>query len=71
MDDRDILRRITNTFRNFSEMKKSYIDMGLHIDCICCHQDAVKNCYSVQGLREVCISGFCEKCFDDLFADED
>ena len=39
--------------------------------CIYCHRNALEHCYSEAGSREVAISGICEECFDELFADED
>jgi len=39
--------------------------------CISCKEPALKNCYSEAGIREVHISGMCEKCFDALFEDEE
>lgn len=39
--------------------------------CIRCGRPAFDNCYSVQGLKEVLISGLCEECFDEITGGED
>lgn len=39
--------------------------------CINCEEDAYKNCYSDAGIREVGLSGLCEKCFDIICADDE
>jgi hypothetical protein len=39
--------------------------------CLKCKQPALPKCYSEAGRREFAISGICEPCFDELFADED
>lgn len=39
--------------------------------CIFCHMDALQNCYSDAGRRETEISQLCERCFDDIFKDEE
>ena len=38
--------------------------------CVQCGLDGLNNCYSDAGRREFKISGLCEKCFDEIF-DED
>ncbi len=39
--------------------------------CIACHQPFTKeNVFTSDGLREIAISGMCEKCFDSLFQDD-
>lgn len=38
--------------------------------CIACKEPALPKCYSDAGIREYHISGMCEKCFDDAFAEE-
>lgn len=37
--------------------------------CRKCGHDALARCYSDAGRREYAISGMCELCFDDLFAE--
>lgn len=37
--------------------------------CIQCKQPAIPKCYSEAGRREYRISGLCEECFDENFAD--
>jgi len=37
--------------------------------CINCFEPALPKCYSDAGRREYEISGFCEKCFDELWDD--
>lgn len=39
--------------------------------CIKCKQPAIPNCYSFEGLKEYRISALCEKCFDNMFEEED
>ena len=40
--------------------------------CICCGYEFSKlNVFTVDGAKETQISGTCEKCFDELFAEED
>lgn len=39
--------------------------------CIMCGQDALDNCYTEAGRREVFISGLCEKCFDIITEEEE
>lgn len=39
--------------------------------CIQCKEPALPKCYSDAGIREYHISGMCEKCFDNMFAEED
>ena len=38
--------------------------------CLECKEPALPKCYSDAGRKEYRISGFCEKCFDGMFADE-
>ena len=38
--------------------------------CIECGEDALDNCYSEAGRREVKISGLCELCFDIIMGGE-
>lgn len=47
------------------DMEDLCIDME-EILCIDYKEPALPNCYSKQGIKEVFISGFCEKCFDRL-----
>lgn len=50
-------------------------DMGKRFiadqNCIRCGKNAHDNCYSVRGHREVAMSGFCEKCFDEIMRDSE
>jgi len=39
--------------------------------CVVCKTPALANCFSEAGRREVFKTGICEKCFDDLFKEED
>jgi hypothetical protein len=40
--------------------------------CVSCNELFTKeNTYTLAGWRETQISGFCEKCFDELFKDND
>lgn len=39
--------------------------------CFECKEPALPKCYSAAGRGEYQISGMCEKCFDEMFADED
>ena len=39
--------------------------------CIVCGKPAIENCYSDAGLREVEITGMCEKCFDETCEDDE
>ena len=39
--------------------------------CINCKEPALPKCYSEAGRGEYRISATCEKCFDEMFADED
>src|SRR5208282_4692687 len=39
--------------------------------CIKCKQPAILRCHSEAGRREFAISGLCEVCFDDMFAEDD
>lgn len=34
--------------------------------CVICGQNALDNCTTPEGIREVSISGICEKCFDKI-----
>lgn len=38
------------------------------MDEICrnCGENALANCYSEAGIKELSITGFCEKCFDEI-----
>jgi hypothetical protein len=42
-----------------------------HGNCISCRMPARPRCYSQAGLNEYAISGMCEICFDELFAEPD
>jgi hypothetical protein len=55
------------------EFKHSYVNyFGHEPICRRCKQNAIDNCYSPEGLNEISISGFCEKCFDEITkVDED
>ena len=50
-------------------------DMGEQFNenqlCIRCGKNAHDNCYSIRGHREVSMSGFCEKCFDEIMKTEE
>jgi hypothetical protein len=48
---------------NSPDLKPSNKAKGL---CIKCGQNALDNCYSEAGRREVAITGLCEKCFDKI-----
>lgn len=39
--------------------------------CFHCGESAFDKCYSEQGLKEVVISGCCEKCFDEMFGEDE
>ena len=39
--------------------------------CVKCGQSPDDNCYSDAGRREWCISGLCEKCFDEITEEPD
>ena len=53
------------------ELKMSFCELLEKGICINCKESALPNCYSEDGIKEYYISGFCEKCFDDLFKDEE
>lgn len=38
---------------------------------ICYKPFTTDNVFTIEGAREIEISGFCEKCFDALFEDEE
>lgn len=63
------LREILSHCKDFSEVTREYNKLHLNVKCIRCHQDAIKNARSYEGIKEVTISGYCEKCFDELFDD--
>ena len=67
MNDVETLRGILSRYKDFSEVIREYNRLHLNIKCIRCHQDAIKNAHSYEGIKEVTISGYCEKCFDELF----
>lgn len=69
MNNDELMARILGNQVNFlrDEYKKEY---GEKI-CFHCGEPAFDKCYSEQGLKEVLISGCCEKCFDEMFAGED
>ena len=69
MEDIEVLRGILSQYRNFLEVIREYNKLHLNVKCIRCHQDAIKNAQSYGGIKEVTISGYCEKCFDELFED--
>ena len=46
-------------------------NMNNKILCIRCGRPAYEHCYSESGRREVGISGICEECFDELFAEDE
>lgn len=39
--------------------------------CIVCRQPALPRCHSDAGRREYWISGTCEQCFDEMFAEDE
>jgi len=39
--------------------------------CVVCKKPALENCYSEMGIKEVYKTGICEKCFDELFKEDD
>jgi len=40
--------------------------------CIECKEPfSSKNVFTTEGMREIAISGMCEKCFDEIFEDEE
>lgn len=45
--------------------------MNNKVLCIRCGRPAYEHCYSENGRREVGISGICEECFDELFAEDE
>jgi hypothetical protein len=67
--DIETLREILSHYKDFSEVIREYNKLHLNVKCIKCHQDAIKNAHSYEGIKEVTISGYCEKCFDELFDD--
>jgi hypothetical protein len=52
----------------FNQKKEKAKEQGL---CVICGKPALDNCYSEAGVREYQISGTCEKCFDEMFQEED
>lgn len=52
----------------FGETVQEANDKGT---CIVCHEPALAKCYSEAGVREFYISGMCERCFDEVWKDED
>ena len=64
MNNDELMARILGNQFNFlrDEYKKEYGEKK----CPHCGKNAWDNCYSERGLREVLISGFCEKCFDEI-----
>ena len=53
---------------------RTLIDRGLqvHKNCVCCNTPfSGKNVFTPSGWRETQISGMCEKCFDDLFKEDE
>lgn len=67
MNDVETLRGILSRYKDFSEVIREYNKLHLNVKCIRCDQDAIKNAHSYEGIKEVTISGYCEKCFDELF----
>lgn len=67
MEDIEVLRGILSQYKNFFEVVRECNKLHLNIRCIRCHQDAIENAYSYEGLKEITISGYCEKCFDSSF----
>lgn len=63
----DVYRHYVGKARNFKEFKDFCLMNNIHVRCIRCNEDALSNCYSLAGAKEVGISGFCEKCFDEIF----
>lgn len=40
--------------------------------CIKCKEPfSTTNVFTPEGMREIAISGMCEKCFDEIFEDEE
>ena len=39
--------------------------------CVECKEPALPKCYSADGRGEYYISGVCEKCFDEMFQEEE
>ena len=54
--------------KTFGKGTKENMVKGL---CIQCKEPALANCYSEAGVREVRISGLCEKCFDKICGGEE
>ena len=63
-----VMRVFKDKLDNLSGLKLENKNIGL---CILCGEYAKEKCYSESGLRELEISGMCEVCFDDLFAEID
>lgn len=71
MSDLDTLYGMTVFFNDINRLKEEYKRRNLHVKCVHCGEDIIDNCYSLEGVKEVVISGFCEKCFDELFKDDE
>lgn len=52
-------------------LKKSWLKYRKGIKCVSCGEDAVQNAKTFLGLKEITLSGLCEKCFDEAFSVED
>ncbi len=52
----------------FGETIQQANDKG---SCISCKLPAIARCYSEAGRREFYISGMCEICFDNMFAEDE
>ncbi len=54
---------------NEQEFADNFIDMK-HVRCVQCNSGfGPQNTFTRLGWRETQISGFCEKCFDDMFVE--
>jgi hypothetical protein len=54
---------------NELDFANSFLDMK-HVRCVSCNAGfSANNVFTRLGWRETQLSGFCEKCFDELFKD--
>lgn len=56
---------------NVDVLKKAWLHHRKDFKCVSCGDGAVKNAKTFLGLKEITLSGLCEKCFDEAFSLED